>query len=327
MSQDKILLVDDDPGTIQLLARMLEGMGELRFATNGADALRLARESSPDLLLLDAEMPGISGFEVCETLKGDTDLAHIPVIFVTSNSETSFEVAGFELGAVDFIAKPVSAPLVRARVRTQLRIKRLTDELRRYSTIDALTGLANRRSFNDALAREWARAHRSGTALSLLMVDVDHFKLFNDRYGHPAGDECLVAVANALHGASLRPADQVSRYGGEEFALLLPQTPRAGAERLAQRLLDAVNDLHIAHQASPTAPHVSISIGICSYDEASPAWLRAPADSRFADETMETFGHKDLLAAADQALYTAKHSGRAHAVLLEMSAKPLRQQV
>src|SRR5664280_2921064 len=166
--------------------------------------------------------------------KAEPALADVPVIFVTSHSEAAFEVAGFEMGAADFIAKPVSAPLVLARVKTQLRVKRMGDELRRIATTDGLTGVANRRRFDESLEREWRRARRSGDPLALLMIDIDHFKLFNDRYGHPAGDACLRSVAQALVGASLRPADLVARYGGEEFVVLLPKTPRAGAEHLAR---------------------------------------------------------------------------------------------
>ena len=281
---DSILLVDDDPATIQWLGRMLADVGTVRFASNGEDALRLARESAPDLILLDAEMPGMSGFQVCEALKADPALANVPVIFVTSHSDPAFEVSGFDAGAADFIAKPVSAPLVLARVKTQLRVKHMADELRRIATIDALTGVANRRRFDESLEREWHRARRSGAPLALLMIDVDHFKLFNDRYGHPAGDICLSAVAQALTGASLRPADLVARYGGEEFVVLLPQTPRCGAEHVARAALDAVEALVIAHDASLTAPHITVSVGVACFDDDSERWAPSPADSRFADD-------------------------------------------
>jgi PleD family two-component response regulator len=222
MKRSKILLVDDDLGTIKLMSHMLTGIAEVQFATGGEDALSLIRDSPPALILLDAQMPGMTGFQVCETLKADVALAQIPVIFVTSRNEPAFEVAGFELGAVDFITKPVSPPLLVARVKTQLRLKQLSDELRHMATIDGLTNVANRRHFDDALNSEWMRLRRSGDPVSLLLIDVDHFKLFNDRYGHPAGDVCLQLVARALTQACLRPADLVARYGGEEFILLLP---------------------------------------------------------------------------------------------------------
>lgn len=314
MTSADILLVDDDPGTIQLLARMLAGTGRLRFATNGETALRMARESAPDLMLLDAEMPGMSGFQVCQTLKKDPALADISVMFVTSHSATDFEITGFEIGAVDFIAKPISEPLLLARIKTQLRIKRLTDELRRLSVIDALTEVANRRRFDEALAHEWRRAQRVSEAVALLMVDVDHFKRFNDRHGHPAGDTALRAVARALADACGRPADLVARFGGEEFSVLLPNTPRAGACHMAQRVLDAVAALRITHGDSPTSAHVTVSVGMACFDADSSAWTPPSSDSRFVDDdTLSEISSSSLLHAADKALYAAKHAGRAQA--------------
>jgi len=314
---DSILLVDDDPSAIQLLGRMLADVGNLRFATSGKDALQLAHESAPDLVLLDAEMPGMSGFQILEEFKADPALADVPVIFVTSHSEPAFELTGFELGAADFIAKPVSAPLVVARVKTQLRVKRIADELRRIATIDALTGVANRRGFDEALEHEWRRARRAGDPLALLMIDVDHFKSFNDRYGHPAGDVCLRAVAQALVSTSQRPADLVARYGGEEFVVLLPQTPRLGAEHVAHSILDAVEALAIRHDASSAAPHVTVSVGVTCYDDASECWVAPPADSRAADLNARCSA-LDLVRAADKALYHAKRSGRAQAMMLDI---------
>lgn len=314
---DNILLVDDDPSTIQLLGRVLADVGNLRFATSGKDALRLAHESAPDLVLLDAEMPGMSGFQILEALKADPALAEVPVIFVTSHSEPAFELSGFELGAADFIGKPVSAPLVVARVKTQLRVKRIADELRRIATIDVLTGVANRRGFDDALQQEWRRARRVGDPLALLMIDVDHFKSFNDRYGHPAGDACLRAVAQALVGTSLRPADLVARYGGEEFVVLLPQTPRLGAEHVAHSILAAVAALAIRHDASSAARHVTVSVGVACYDDASECWVAPSADSHSAD-LGPRHSPLELVRAADMALYHAKRSGRAQAMLLDI---------
>jgi diguanylate cyclase (GGDEF)-like protein len=320
MAKDNILIVDDDPGSIRLMGNILSEIAILRFATNGADALRLAREDPPDLMLLDAEMPGMSGFDICRALKADPDLAEVAVMFVTSHNEPAFEVAGFDLGAADFIAKPVSAPLLMARVETQLRVKRMSDELRRIATIDTLTVVANRRRFDAALAQEWRRSRRSAEPISLLMVDVDHFKLFNDSYGHPAGDACLRSIAQALVGTSLRPADLVARYGGEEFVLLLPQTPRAGAEHIAGCVLKAVDALAIAHRASLTADHVTVSVGVGCHDQDSACWWPAPSlGSRSMTDSSRRPGANDLLKAADQALYSAKQAGRAQARLLDVA--------
>jgi diguanylate cyclase (GGDEF)-like protein len=317
---DDILLVDDDPATIQLMGKLLAGVGHLRFATSGEAALKLAHESLPDLILLDVEMPGMSGFDVCQTLKADPALAEVPVIFVTSRSGPEFEVSGFDVGAVDFITKPVSPPLVLARVNTQLRVKRAIDELRRVATTDALTGIANRRLFDSELEREWLRSRRHGDPVALLMVDVDHFKRYNDRYGHPAGDTCLRAVGQALRGAAMRPTDFVARYGGEEFAMLLPKTSRSGAHAMAARVLRAVEGLRIAHEASSTASRLTVSVGIGCYDEDSACWVASRAGLRFVEALEAAEAHctrTALVEAADQALYHAKHAGRAQAKLLD----------
>lgn len=316
MNNSKILLVDDDPGMIQLMGRILSGVGHLRFATSGDTALRQARKQMPDLVLLDAEMPGLSGYQVCKAMKEEPTLRDVPVIFVTAHGDPEFELKCLEVGAVDFITKPISEPLLIARVRTQLRIKHLTDELRRIATIDALTETRNRRSFDEAFAVEWRRSLRSGDPISLLMIDVDHFKGFNDHYGHPAGDGCLRTVAQVLRGATTRPGDVVARYGGEEFAVLLPQTPRSGAEHLARRVLDGINALGIPHEASPTAGHVTASVGVGCYDRESNCWTEASADTRFVP--VLPFGARELVECADKALYAAKRGGRNQAWLLDI---------
>jgi diguanylate cyclase (GGDEF)-like protein len=316
---DQVLIVDDDPGTIVLLSRILAGVAQLRFATCGADALLLARACPPDLVLLDAQMPVMDGFEVCKAMRADPLLANVAVIFVTAHHEPGFEVSGFELGAVDFITKPVTAALVLARDKAQLRVKHLGDELRRIATIDELTGVANRRRFDELLQREWQRARRSGDPLSLLMIDVDHFKCFNDRHGHPAGDRCLRAVAQALASACSRPADLVARYGGEEFAVLLPQTPRIGAEHMAQGVLEAVAALAIVPGDPNDGDRLSVSVGAStSRMQSTPTGLLVdcPAGEH---EAAATDACHDLVHAADVALYCAKHAGRARAHFLEIA--------
>lgn len=315
--QDRILLVDDDLAAIKTMSRMLAGIGQIQFACSGEDAIRLVRKAPPALILLDAEMPGMTGFQVCEALKADPSVAHIPVIFVTSHGDSEFEVAGFEIGVVDFIAKPVSPPLLVARVKTQLRIRQLADELRSVSLTDGLTHIANRRSFDETFRREWARARRGAEPTGLLMVDVDHFKLFNDRYGHVAGDRCLQRIAKALAQASRRPADFVARYGGEEFVVLLPKTARDGAAHVAARIVSAIESLGVEHATSPTSRHVTVSIGAASFDEASAGWVASPADSRMCDELATPVTPAQLLQAADRALYAAKTAGRAQAWMLD----------
>jgi diguanylate cyclase (GGDEF)-like protein len=314
-----ILLVDDDPDTIKVLRRILADSGELRFATNGADALRLAREAAPDLMLLDAEMPGLNGFQVFDALKAEPALSDVAVIFVTSQSDAEIAVSAFEMGAADYITKPVNAALVLARVRTQLRVKHLTDELRRTATTDSLTGVASRRRFDESFKLEWLRAQRTGDPLTLLLVDVDHFKLFNDRYGHPQGDFCLREVAQALVTASLRCADLVARYGGEEFVLLLSQTPRRGAEHIARRILDAVKALEIPHEASPTARNVTVSVGIGCLDTPGAGCGNLATGSRRHGAPPAYHTAADLVLAADIALYSAKAAGRAQARVLDIA--------
>ena len=318
MKTQNILVVDDDINAIQVLARILEGMGKVRFVTNGPDALRMVEQIAPDLILLDAEMPGMSGFEVCEKLKSDSRFAHVPVIFVTSHSEAAFELASLEIGAADFISKPVNPPLVQARVRTQLRLKELTDELTATARTDVLTGLPNRRAFDEVLEREWSRSNRSGEPLSVLMIDVDHFKVYNDHYGHPAGDACLAKTGAALALLALRPGDFVARYGGEEFVFVLPQTPRDGAEYMAQQILTTMRELMIPHAGSPLDRHVSVSVGVSFYDEESPCWVepRANADSR---QRVRAHLATELIRAADRALYAAKVAGRAQARVLDIA--------
>lgn len=289
--RSKVLLVDDDPTVITVLGRLLEGFARLRFATGGHEALRLAAEWQPDLILLDVQMPDLSGFEVCARLKRDPLLSDVPVIFITAHDDPEQELLGLELGAVDFIGKPPRGPLVLARVRTHLRVKQMADALRVAAATDGLTGLANRRCFDEVAPREWLRAQRSGAPLSLLLVDIDHFKQFNDRHGHPAGDRCLQQVATALASA-LRDDDLVARVGGEEFAVLLPRCSFAQAQTAAERLRDAVERLAVPHGGLSGQTHVTVSLGL--------ALAPPDADGDAAG----------LIARADRALYQAKRAGR-----------------
>jgi diguanylate cyclase (GGDEF)-like protein len=301
MRTPELLLVDDDPSMIQVMARVLHGIGRMRFATSGPQALQRMAESPPDLVLLDGDMPGMDGFEVCRRMKAAPELQDIPVIFVTGMSSTAQELRGLEAGASDFITKPVSEPLLIARSRTQLRVKALTDQLRELAATDGLTGLSNRRSFDEALRREWARSQRSGRPLALLMLDVDHFKAYNDHYGHPAGDDCLRQVAQCLKASMQRRTDMVARYGGEEFAALLPETDTPGAHEVAAGIHAQLRALALPHAASQTAPLVTVSIGIGTFGPRSQGWHAELADADPAS----------LLKAADAALYAAKSAGRA----------------
>uniref|UniRef100_UPI0040368C51 GGDEF domain-containing response regulator n=1 Tax=Roseateles sp. TaxID=1971397 RepID=UPI0040368C51 len=303
-------MVDDDLTVIQVLSKCLSGLGRLRFATDGEAALRLAREDPPDLLLLDAEMPGMSGFEVWEAMRAEPSLQDVPVIFVTSHSEEGMEEKGLALGAADFIAKPVRPAIVAARVRTQLRLKLAIDRLRRMATTDALTQCANRRVLGERLADEWSRAVRRMRPLSILMLDVDHFKMFNDVYGHLRGDEALIAVAAALRQSAIRPGDLVARYGGEEFALILPDTQQDGAMVVAAAVHEKLEKLQIEHRASERG-WLSVSIGIASFDDQSLGRERAATLLQSDESPPAGMSVERLLAIADGALYAAKQAGRA----------------
>ena len=209
-----LLIVDDDITVVQVLAKALAGIGSIRYALSGADALRLLEQEPPDVVLLDAHMPGMSGFDVLGAMRAHPQWEDIPAIFITSDTSQGMEEEGLAQGAADFIGKPFHPAIVAARVRTQLRLKRALDRLRQLSSIDALTGIANRRTLDETLLRECKRSQRSRTAIAVLMLDVDHFKRFNDTYGHGAGDDVLVQIARALERSSNRPADLVARYGG-----------------------------------------------------------------------------------------------------------------
>jgi diguanylate cyclase (GGDEF)-like protein len=306
-SQPRILIVDDDPSTIRLLGQVVAPVGNAYFATNGRDALRLARSEPPDLILLDAELPDLDGFMVCAELKLEVTFADVPVVFVSSHRDEEFELRGLRAGASDFISKPINPRLVLERVRAQLRVKRMSDQLRSLANQDSLTGIPNRRLWDETIQREWLRAQRSRGPLSVGLVDVDHFKAFNDRYGHAAGDQCLRAVAQALRGCCLRPADLVARYGGEEFALLLPETSLDGAEHVAHRVLDTMTALCLPHESSPTAPHVTVSVGVATYTPST-------VPRRDGEEPWDLeCAAAELVKLADGALYSAKQAGRARA--------------
>jgi diguanylate cyclase (GGDEF)-like protein len=262
------------------------------MATSGAQALEICANNPPDLILLDVVMPEMDGLEVCRRLKADPLTANIPVIFITGQTDPADETRGFETGAVDFITKPVNPAVVRARVKTHLTLKAQTDLLRSLVFIDGLTGVANRRRFDEALAAEWRHCRRNGAPLALLMIDIDFFKLYNDHYGHPAGDACLQTVGVTLKQAFGRSHDLVARYGGEEFACLMPECDRAGALAKAEALRVAIEQLAIPHAASPVAPGVTLSIGVA---------VVVPGDQ---DQP------RDLVSLADHALYQAKKDGR-----------------
>lgn len=296
-----ILVIDDEMINIKLIGETLKAECEVIFAGDGQAGVDLARQALPDLILLDVVMPGMDGYAVCAALKATPRTAAIPLIFVTALGSVEQEVRGFELGAVDYITKPINPPVVRARVRNHLEFLRARRQLEKMAATDGLTELANRRAFDQGLQIEYARLRRSGERLSIIMIDVDHFKNFNDRYGHQAGDECLKSVAAAIRGFARRPGDVAARYGGEEFVCLLPGAGQADALAIAEAMRQRIAALAIPHEASSVAAHVSASFGV--------ATLVCDADHT-ADQ---------LLGMADKMLYQAKESGRNRSVGIDLA--------
>ncbi len=288
-----VLIVDDMPTNIQILAESLAEDYRIRVAVGGKAALDVVeRQGVPDLVLLDVMMPGMDGYEVCRVLKENPRTSKVPVIFVTAMNEAADEERGLRAGAVDYITKPFHLPIIKARLRNHIKLKLMTDMLEAMAWLDGLTGIPNRRRFDDALETEWKRALRLGTSLSVIMADVDYFKNYNDQYGHDAGDICLKRVASALAGEVTRPADLVARYGGEEFILLAPETDADGAQVLAEHVRCGVERLNLPHEYSNVAPCVTISVG---YASMVPARLASAAA---------------LVQTADNMLYYAKRLGR-----------------
>ncbi len=290
----RVLLVDDQAIHLQVLHRALSADYQLFMATSGPQALKVFRSQAPDLVLLDVVMPDVDGFEVLAQLKTNPETADIPVMFVTAHGGDEIETQCLQAGAVDFIPKPINTSVMKARVKTHLTLKFQSDFLRNMAFLDGLTGVSNRRQFDERLGVEWGRAQRNGTPLTLIMVDVDFFKAYNDHYGHQAGDDCLRQLGSVLKAALRRPTDLLARYGGEEFVCLLPDTSYEDGMDLAGRLQSAVAQQGTVHAFSAVAPVVTISLGLATRDGQGQGGRAA-----------------DLLALADVQLYQAKHAGRA----------------
>ncbi|HSG48232.1 MAG TPA: diguanylate cyclase [Longimicrobiales bacterium] len=289
----RVLAVDDDPGTLHLIGTVLDrdGMESFTGAT-GREALELAAQA-PDLILLDHHLPDLEGLEVCRLLKADPVTADIPVVMLTADHNPVLEARVLEAGAVDFITKPFAPDVLAARIGTHISLARKTRLLERLANTDPLTGVANRRFFDHALEREWARTQRSQRALALIIVDMDAFKAVNDTYGHQEGDACLRFLPHVLSPHLKRPFDLLARLGGEEFVALLPETDLKGALRLAELMRADVESsfVRLAEERGE-GPRVTASFGCAAV---VPTREIAPWD---------------LIRIADQNLYKAKASGR-----------------
>lgn len=324
--QAKILIVDDRRDNIELLSAILTSQGyEVEKSTGGKLAIEASKTDPPDLILLDVSMPEMDGFEVCRILKSDRLTQDIPIIFISALSEVENKTQAFDFGGNDYITKPFQIEEVIARVKNQLEIYHLQLELKiknaqlekeisdrqaaedkllqanqklsKLATIDSLTQIANRHLFDQFLIREWRRGKREQFPLSLILCDVDYFKLYNDRFGHQAGDVCLQKVAQTISKAVQRPADLVARYGGEEFVIILPQTPAKNALFVAEKIRLQIKEQKLSHPESLVSDYVSLSLGVTSIVP-SPIYTK-----------------EQLLVTADKALYSAKQQGRDRTVL------------
>jgi two-component system, cell cycle response regulator len=284
----KTLIIDDSPDALAVAkARLAKENLDILSAGGGAEGLETARRERPDLILLDLDMPGMSGFDVCRALKADAELCMTPVIFLTGSGCQADKVKGLDLGAVDYVTKPFDGVELQARVRVALRTKHLQDLLVKYAQVDPLTELWNRRALEERLRHEWARVLRYGSSLAFVMVDLDHFKLVNDTYGHPAGDQVLRDVATILAG-ECRDTDVPARYGGEEFTIVLPSHRVPGAAVLAERCRWKIEDARV--HASGAEIRVTASFGVADSDGYASC--------------------EEMIEAADKALYRAKQDGR-----------------
>ncbi|MDO9600392.1 MAG: diguanylate cyclase [Azoarcus sp.] len=306
----KVLVIEDTVTSATLVCHQLTKMGlSAMHARDGESGVVMFKRERPDLVLLDIIMPGMDGFEVAHRIRQlEQDGDWTPIIFLTARASENDLQRAIEVGGDDYLVKPVSEVVLKAKVGAMQRIaqmrsallvltRKLDDanrELTRLSSVDGLTGIANRRRFDESLLREWRRASRTGLPLSLLVADVDYFKPFNDNYGHQVGDECLKAVARTLELKLRRPTDVVARYGGEEFAAILPETALDGAIAVADAMRGGIEALAITHRLSGAAPVVTISIGVASMMPVR------------GDEN----GFVALIKSADDALFRAKKLGR-----------------
>jgi diguanylate cyclase (GGDEF)-like protein len=296
----KILLVEDS-ATLRYAMRnyILEAGHAPLIAQSGEAALQMLETTPVDMIIMDVEMPGLNGFETTRLIREWLGGHWIPIIFVTGRNEDESYREGIEAGGDDYLIKPVSAMIIKAKIRAMERITEMRDqlnqlnaELEALSQLDSLTQIYNRRTFNEMAQQQWLLAARQQKPISVLMIDVDHFKLYNDHYGHPAGDTCLKKVTQIIRDCLNRPIDLIGRYGGEEFVVLLPEADSVGAMHVAQSINAALEEAALRHEVSPTHKYVTVSIGGASCVQTIPYSL------------------EELIKRADRALYKAKHSGR-----------------
>lgn len=296
----KILLVEDSPTLRHAMSRYIIEAGHTPLiAESGEEALQKLEDTPVEMIIMDVEMPGLNGFETTTLIREWLGDHWIPIIFVTGKSEDEDYREGIEAGGDDYLIKPVSKMIIMAKIRAMERIAEMRNQLNllnakleTLSQLDDLTQILNRRTFNEQASQQLKLSIRKHTSICMLMIDVDHFKLYNDYYGHPAGDKCLQKVTQAIADCLRRTYDLLGRYGGEEFIVLLPDTDLQGANKVAESINQAVAALNITHHTSPTAKVVTVSVGgvCCAHSK---------------NTSLEA-----LVNAADRALYRAKHKGR-----------------
>ncbi|PCJ47759.1 MAG: diguanylate cyclase response regulator [Moraxellaceae bacterium] len=312
----KVLVVEDNKTVSMIASRIINSMGhEAILATDGEQALALFKGDRYDLVLMDVELPGLDGFETTRRIRQLAPDSWFPIIFISGNTEDTYLATGIEAGGDDYLSKPVKPVVLKAKINAMARIAQMqeqlsatnknlevaNEELQRLSCLDGLTSVVNRRGFDKQFKVEWGRCLRESTPLSVMMIDIDQFKGFNDNYGHLAGDDCLRIVAQTLGNQLLRPGDLIARYGGEEFAVLLPLTDLKGAQDVVDNMFDALNKANVPYPDSTVCDRVTISIGVfCT--------TQLALDFDKTDKLM-------LVQHADEALYVAKHSGRNQAVI------------
>ena len=298
--RDTILIIDDSKLNVMALSRILSQQYSVFFEDSGEKGIRAAKLYKPDLILLDIIMPHMTGYKVIKILKADPETCNIPVIFLTGRGDVQDIELGFILGAVDYINKPFSPAVVMLRIRTQLKIVHQMRAIENLSREDALTRLGNRRQFNYILNQVWAVSKRQRLPLSLMIINIDRFKNYNDTYGHLSGDMVIKGIAEIISSCVLRATDHVARWGGEEFAVILPGTDLDGALLVSEKIRSGVENA-VFELTGGAATNVTVSIGVHSV----------------VVSTDDTYTPKHFISDTDAALYEAKKQGRNRIVAVE----------
>ena len=299
-----ILIVDDMSTNLMMLSDILKDDYNIKISKTGEKAIELCKNLDIDLVLLDIEMPLMNGYEVCKNLKNYEKTKNIPIIFVSAKNSEEDEEYGLNLGAIDYISKPFSKVIIKARVKNQIKLKQKTELLEKLSNYDGLTNIKNRRYFDDRLTQVYKDSKIKNTNLALMMIDIDFFKPYNDNYGHGKGDEALKIVAKTLENSVLntldRPNDLVARYGGEEFVVLLSNIDLKELEEISNRLVKAIRDANIEHKFSKVASYLTISLGAVLYKSSNDLSIAS------------------IMKSADEALYEVKQKSRDNFLINEI---------